>query len=55
MKVALLQIDYIKVNLLSLCEVLFNLYIILKLELFYEIAILCPRAYLLIFSIIIPS
>ena len=37
--------DYIKVNLLSLREVVFNLYIIFKTELFYEIVL----------SIIIPN
>ena len=47
--------DYVKVNLLSLREGLFNFYIILKPELFYEIAVLYPRAYQLILSIIIPN
>ena len=47
--------DYFKVNLLSLRDGLFNLYIILKLELFYEIAALYPRAYFLILPIIIPE
>ena len=32
--------DYFKVNLLSLHEILFNLYIIIKPELFHEIAAL---------------
>ena len=43
---------YFKVNLLSFREGLFNLYVILKSELFYEIAALYHRAYLLILSII---
>ena len=47
--------DYFKVNLLSLRDGLFNLYIILKLGLFYEIAALYPRAYFLILPIIIPE
>ena len=47
--------DYFEVNLLSLREGLFNLYIILKPEMFYEIPTLYPEAYLLILSIIIPN
>ena len=46
--------DYFKVNFLSRREGLFNLYVILKPELFYEIAALYPRAYPLILSIVIP-
>ena len=47
--------DYCKVNLLSLCERMFNLYIILKPELFYEIGTLYHKAYLLILPISIPN
>ena len=36
--------DYVKVNLLSLLQELFNFYTILKPELFCEIAALYPRA-----------
>ena len=47
--------DYFEVNLISLREELFNLYITLNPELLYEIPTLYPRAYLLILSFIIPN
>ena len=47
--------DYTKVNLLLLRDMLFNLYIILKPKLIYEIAVQYPRSYLLILSIIISN